>query len=179
MRSLLQKLVLAAAVVALPAASFGAVFLSVGFAPPALPAPMPAGAAAAAPDPAPAARRHSAFHKKLYRRLTAPAAMESLIAEAVVASSTDNLTESIHNVTSPRSSRGMGYWSSAGSQVGWGSAGCSVPRGLPVWLHHGQQPAGTGRHGRAQLDRPPAGTVRHGRDKKQPGRYPPSPPSTF
>lgn len=37
MHALLKKLLLAAAVVALPAASFGSVFISVGFAPPALP----------------------------------------------------------------------------------------------------------------------------------------------
>lgn len=68
------------------------------------------------PDTAPlTAHQRSAFYKKLWHRITTPAAVESLIAEGIAASSTDHPIENIHNLLTPRVNGGFAYWSSAGS----------------------------------------------------------------
>jgi hypothetical protein len=57
--------------------------------------------------------------RRLYYRLSAPLARESLIASAICASSTDHPQESIDHVLSPeaRSRSLLCYWSSAGSEA--------------------------------------------------------------
>ncbi|GAB4815952.1 hypothetical protein N2152v2_002998 [Parachlorella kessleri] len=62
--------------------------------------------------------RTSAFYKRLYYRLSAPQARESLIASAIAASSTDHPQERVDHLLSPiaHSRSLLCYWSSAGSE---------------------------------------------------------------
>lgn len=77
----------------------------------------PAGARQAAGE-AVSAEQASAFYKRLHFRLTAPQARESLLAEALAATSTDHPQENVSNTLRPssRSRDLMCYWSSRGSE---------------------------------------------------------------